>query len=380
MKILIISHEYPPYYGGGAYITYNLVEQLQKRKFQIYLLVKGLPRKQNTSSVIFYPIKPIMQKSKFKGELLPMLYFILKGLSIGKRILEKEKPDIVNAHFSFPSGLITALLLRNKETKFVISAMGADIYDNTRKLVPSQNFLLKKVNRWILNKASLIIALSSDIKSKIENIYQIKKEIKIIPPGITLRDIPKEKRNSYHFNDEDFILITACRLVKRKRLEDLVYAMNYLDEEFKLIIIGDGPQKGRIKNLIKELRMEDRIILKGYVPEEVKYSLFSISDAFIMVSEHEAFGIVYLEAMMAGLPVIAGDAGGPKDFIKEDNGFLVQPGNIKQIVDIVKELKKDKNKKLKISEHNKEYVKNNYSIEIFGEKYAEIFHHLKSSK
>jgi len=373
MKVLIISHEYPPYYGGGAYITYNLVEQLKKRNFQIHLLVKGFFHNQNNSSVSFYPVKPIMQKSKFKGELLPIIYFILKGLSIGKRILEKEKPDIVNAHFSFPSGLIPALLLRNKKTKFVISAMGADIYDNTRKLVPSQNFLLKKVNRWILNKASLIITLSSDIKYKIEDIYQIKKEIKIIPPGIIWRDIPKKERSFFHIDDKDFILITACRLVKRKRIEDLIYAMNYLEERFKLIIIGEGPQKGKIENLIKKLGIENRVILKGYVSEEEKYSLFSVSDAFIMVSDYEAFGIVYLEAMMAGLPVIAGDNGGTKDFIKEDNGFLVSPGDISQIVKIVNELKRDRNKKLKIGEHNKQYVKDNYNIEIFGEKYAETF-------
>lgn len=372
MKVLIISHEYPPFYGGGAYITYHLINQLSKKNIEIHLLTKGRAYDKN-KNIKFYLIKPLFEKSKFQGEIIPTLYFIIKGILLARQIIKKEKPNIINAHFSFPAGIV-GCLAKDEKSKFIISAMGADIYDNTRKLVPSQNFVLKKINQCVLNKASKIIVLSSDIKEKIRNIYKYEGDIRIIPPGIASIEFPKKNKKDFGFNEDDFILITIGRLVKRKRIPDLLFALENIDNKIKLIVIGDGPEKNKIMNLIERLDLKDRVFIKGYISEEEKFQLLSISDIFVMVSEYEAFGIAYLEAMTVGLPVIATNAGGPRDFIEEGkNGFIIPVGDIRALRTCIISLLNDKNKRIYISNYNKEYIKNNYTIEKFAEKYMEIF-------
>jgi glycosyltransferase involved in cell wall biosynthesis len=120
-------------------------------------------------------------------------------------------------------------------------------------------------------------------------------------------------------------VITVGRLVRRKNLASLISALHRLGrDDVHLLVVGDGPEQGGLAEQARALGIDRRVHFRGFVPEELKHQLLAASDIFALPSLHEAFGIVYLEAMHCGLPVIAARPGGHEDYITDGRtGFLV---------------------------------------------------------
>src|SRR5205085_2072842 len=95
------------------------------------------------------------------------------------------------------------------------------------------------------------------------------------------------------------------------------------------LIIGDGPQRQNLEQLSRRLGVQDRVTFTGFRNDQQKYPLLQSSDLFVLVSEHEGFGLVYLEAASQGLPIVAGTVGGQRDFLTHgETGWLVDPNDI----------------------------------------------------
>ncbi|MDZ4286184.1 MAG: glycosyltransferase family 4 protein, partial [Candidatus Sungbacteria bacterium] len=105
----------------------------------------------------------------------------------------------------------------------------------------------------------------------------------------------------------------------------------------------------------------NRVYLLGFVSEEHMYKVLQVSDAYVAASEHEGFGIVYLEAMEAGLPIVSTDTGGQRDFLTEDeNAILVPTNDAKQLVAGIQRLLSDAGLRERMAKNNKEKVKEFY--------------------
>ena len=120
-------------------------------------------------------------------------------------------------------------------------------------------------------------------------------------------------------------LVTVGRLVRRKNLGSLLTALHRLGlPDVRLLVIGEGPERANLEAQARELGIAERVQFRGFVAEETKYQLLAAADLFVLPSLHEAFGLVYLEAMHCGLPVVATVPGGHEDFLSDGRtGFLV---------------------------------------------------------
>ena len=108
-----------------------------------------------------------------------------------------------------------------------------------------------------------------------------------------------------------------------KNMAGLLHAFAALHGEPRLIIFGDGPESGALRALCAELGLYSRVSFRGHCPREELAKAYAAADCFVLASRSETFGVAYIEAMAAGLPVIATRCGGPEDFVTEENGILI---------------------------------------------------------
>ena len=142
-----------------------------------------------------------------------------------------------------------------------------------------------------------------------------------------------------------------------------------MDDDVEGIIISDGPEKDNLINLAKKLNIINRIHFTGAVSEEKKFQYLANSDAYVLSSLHEGFGIVLQEAMQAGLPIVAFDNGGQVDLIKDgENGFLVKLKNSDELAEKINIILRDKDMADGFREKNLDNI-NKFDLNKIAKKY-----------
>ena len=118
----------------------------------------------------------------------------------------------------------------------------------------------------------------------------------------------------------------------------LLHAFAALHGEPRLIIFGDGPESGALRTLCAELGLYSRVSFRGHCPREELAEAYAAADCFVLASRSETFGVAYIEAMAAGLPVIATRCGGPEDFVTEENGILIPVDDESALIDAMERM------------------------------------------
>jgi glycosyltransferase involved in cell wall biosynthesis len=162
--------------------------------------------------------------------------------------------------------------------------------------------------------------------------------------------------------------------VKRKSYDLLIRALFQIrDSKVKLLIIGDGPERQNLQNLTEYLGLRDRVKFSGFISEKEKYGYLSKADLFALTSLHEGFGIVFMEAMHCGLPIVCTNNGGQTDFILSgQNGLLLNVGDIGACAENIDRLRNDKKLYMKCSKNNRLKVKTFFAPKVAGQ-YLEVF-------
>jgi glycosyltransferase involved in cell wall biosynthesis len=186
------------------------------------------------------------------------------------------------------------------------------------------------------NKYDQVITPSCAIR----DMLKIKKPIAVIPTGIDVRllkpESSKKSREKLGIRTEKMYLCLG-RLSPEKNLDFVIDTSKYfLGDDSQLIIAGRGPVQRKLENQVADMGMEKKIKFVGYVSDADKVRYYSAADAFILASTSETQGIVVLEAMACGCPVIAADSLAIPEFVKNGkNGFLFRPGDGQQLAELV---------------------------------------------
>ena len=139
-------------------------------------------------------------------------------------------------------------------------------------------------------------------------------------------------------------------------------------EDVKLIIAGDGPQRDALGKLVEDLHLTKRIEFAGKLDRHAIKEVFAKSDCFVLMSRSETFGVVYIEAMASGLPVIATRCGGPESFVNENNGILVDVDSIDQLVEAMKKMMKTKYDAKEL----RQFCLDNFAPEVIAKRIARL--------
>ena len=296
-----------------------------------------------------------------------------------KKILKDEKIDILHIHVWNPASGRYALLAANS-CKIPIVTTEHDPF----KL----SFLKNLFKKSTLKKVQTIITVSENNQKILKKLYpEHKGKIKVIHNGIdiswwqsqTLRfteeDCKTIKKNIFLADQNTLIIISIAELHERKGLKYLVEAMPKIIKKYpevKLVIIGEGKDRKNLANLIGKLGIENHILLAGKQKEIPK--LLKSSDIFVLPSLREAFGLVILEAMITGLPVIASKVGGIPEIIKDGgNGLLVEPKNSKKLTSILTDLIAQQKKRQKLASAGQKTVLEKFTAKKMAEEYEKIY-------
>jgi glycosyltransferase involved in cell wall biosynthesis len=364
MNILMINYEYPPLGGGGGVFNKQLAEELTKT--DEVTVITSIFGNQKTHEIIndveIVRVPVAMRKDQNAASIVSMLSFFPSSLKMGKKLLRERTFDIVHSMFAIPSAPSGLALAKKFKIPHVLSILGGDIYDPSKTLSPHKTPMLHFTVKKVMEKSDRVVALSRDIQRRAAEYYSISKQIDLIYLGIPKPSVIPKSREHFGFSPNDILLVTIGRLVPRKSVSTLIKIVAGLENpKIKLLVVGDGPERGNLEELTKSLDLEKRICFSGKVTDEEKFQLLNISDVFVSSSQHEGFGIVFLEAMATGLPVVCYDKGGQADFLQNGRtGYLTPHGSQELLSNNILKLCEDISLKENMRQFNQEYMDNFY--------------------
>ena len=378
MKILIINYEYPPIGGGGGFVTRDIVEQMSAMGHQITVVTsgyKGLPADETGKGIRVIRV-PVFYRNKMEvASNASMFSYLFSSISYCLAYFNTDSFDIINTHFAIPSGPTGYVLSKWFGIPNVLSIHGGDIFDPSKRASPHRTPVLSQTVRFMLNTASRLVAQSKNTRENAVHFYNIKKNIVIIPLGIRKPSYVKKKRSEFDLSDDDFVFCTIGRLIKRKNIDQALGIMSRLKEnkKIKFVIIGDGPERNNLQGIIQSLDIEHNVRIMGNVSDEVKFQILDLSDCYLSTALHEGFGLVFLEAMACGLPVVCHDNGGQTDFLIDGRtGFLTPVEDIEGTINRIQSIMHDEDMRERFRNFNQKQVESFY-IPRCAEKYIDLF-------
>lgn len=261
---------------------------------------------------------------------------------IYKEIVKNEgKVDIIHAHSAFWGGIAGEYISRKYNIPFVLTE------HSSMKYAKHVRESYKKYVISTYNNADCLIAVGSGLKKELEGYTSNKILIShnIVDTGLFAENYSEEK-NTDDINkkdDEKFILFSCAFLVEEKGMELLTeaFAEVFKNKNAELRIGGDGPLRPVLEKIIKEKGVENQVKLLGALSRKEVADEVHKCSAFALISEHETFGVVYIEAMAGGKPVIGTYNGGAEDIINENNGLIIEKNNKEKLKEALIKMKNE---------------------------------------
>ena len=255
----------------------------------------------------------------------------------GYRVVARQwgTPDLIHAHFVLPGGWAGFLLARELGVPMVLTEHSSPFENQI------ETPLRRRLVRDTLVGADRVLAVSPNQADQIRA-FEPTVEAEVVGNLIREDFFFPEPRGQSGPHARRFRFLSIAHLTRRKGIDDLLRAAARLskmtDRDFEICIGGDGPDRDRLISMVDELDLEARTTFTGLLlPEEVRGEL-QRSDALVLPSHHESFGMVVGEAMACGTPVVATRCGGPEYLVEADTGLLVDVGDAPAMATAMKSL------------------------------------------
>ncbi|MGM9934851.1 glycosyltransferase [uncultured Clostridium sp.] len=272
----------------------------------------------------YFPKNPLMFKS-----------FNRRMDKLYREIVKKEgKVDIIHAHSAFWGGIAAQYISSKYNIPLVLTEHSSLKY---------AKYVRDSYKKYVYNaydKADVLIAVGNGLKNEME--HYTHNDIRVINNMVDLRRFNADAANIKQEGNK-FSLFSCAFLEEGKGMENLIKAFStcFKGKDAVLKIGGDGSLKGKLEELIKEYGMENQIYLLGALSRDEVSKEMKSCDCFVLASEHETFGVVYIEALACGKPVIGTYNGGADDIIKDYNGIIIEKNNIGKLKDALIQMKND---------------------------------------
>jgi phosphatidylinositol alpha-1,6-mannosyltransferase len=347
MNILIVALDFKPNFGGIAEYTHQIAQHLQRRGDEVVVLSTIMENAHEHDVSVEYKVVRFRyhQSEKLNIKNLYLSYKVIK------EVAQKHSTDVIIANSFGSFTHLCWLVAKLHGVPYAIFVHGRDVTKDLGLYAWLERIL-------VLRGARKVFCNSSFTQQAVMNLKVPAKKIRIFPPGVSKRFL--KMRNDMSRNDlrrkfdlsRKNVVLTLGRLEERKGLDKTIEALSYVVQKISNVvyfIVGDGPYRNNLEDLVTRFKLQDVVFFIGYVPDEDKAAYYSVADLFVMPNRElpdgdvEGFGIVYLEANAYGKPVIAGKSGGVLDAVIDgETGILVNSNNVIEIADAIIQLLENK--------------------------------------
>ncbi|MFA5838628.1 MAG: glycosyltransferase family 4 protein [Candidatus Paceibacterota bacterium] len=389
-KILIFSTTYFPFVGGAEIAVKEITNRIKDIQFDMITLRfdSKLPKFEKIGNINVYrisfakksPTMPDLLKFPLKLNkfLFPLLAYC-KACSLNKKNKYDATWSIMAAFAGF-AGMF--FKYTHKKIPFLLTLQEGDPISEIKSKVKFVKSLFKK----IFLSANIIQAISVYLGDWAKNMG-FDGQIEIIPNAVDTKKFSKEYSQNelnelklkLNKKENDIFLITTSRLVKKNAIDDVIKSLKYLNTNVKFIILGTGPDLISLKDLVELEDVSNRVMFVGQTEHDEIPKYLRISDIFIRPSLSEGFGNSFIEAMASGMPIIATQVGGIKDFIfspqknsnKKPTGIFVNITDPRDIAEKIQFLLDNKEVRDEIIKNAKELVFEKYDWNLIAKNMKE---------
>ena len=374
MNIGIVCY---PTFGGSGVLATELGKALADKGHNIHFITYQQPvRLTGFSANIFYhevrvPAYPLFDFPPYETALASTLVDVVKNNHL----------DLLHVHYAIPhasAAYMAQKILEDQGIKipFITTLHGTDI------TLVGKDKTYAPVVSFSINQSDAITAVSENLKQETLLNFHIEKEISVIHNFVDIHRFNKQPIDAFKIAiapKGEKIILHASNFRKIKRIADVIHTYNHIRQSIpaKLLLVGDGPERPMAEELCRELGIDEETRFLG--KQQDMEEIYAISDLFLLPSEYESFGLSALEAMAAGTPVIATNAGGLPEIVTHNvNGYLSNIGDVEQMAAYAKEILLDDEKHTKFKlEARKQAVK--FDIENIVPLYEQIYQQVLSS-
>ncbi len=345
MKILMLSWEYPPRVVGGiARVVHDLSHRLYQDGHEVTVVTYrdgDVPYFENDKGVNVHRVDNFMiHPNNFIDWVMQLNFNMIAKVS--ELIAKGEKFDVIHAH-----DWLTAYAGKTLKSAYHLSLIStihateagrnSGINDETQKYIND--------TEWMLTyESSEVIVNSNYMKNELQRLFGLPYEkINVVPNGVNInlfQDVERDYdfRRRYAMDNEKIILFMG-RLVYEKGIQNLIAAMpkilaNYHDS--KLVICGKGGMINELRNQANRLGLGNKVYFAGYMNAKNVQKMYKCADVSVFPSTYEPFGIVALEAMLSGTPIVVSDIGGLNEIVDHGiNGMKSYAGNANSLADSI---------------------------------------------
>lgn len=327
MRIGMFTDTYTPQINGVVTSINSFAASLEKQGHEVFIFAPRLENSQELKNVFY-----------FKSVKYPPMpeHQLAYSMSGNFKVFRDLKLDLIHSHTPFTLGVLALFLA--KQYRLPIVHTYHTLFTEYVHYVPTA--IGQKIGVWLSTNASrkycqscnLTIVPSEAMRQELQK-YGVTNEIDVIPTGVSdffrNNGNPEQVLQKYNLSPDTAIISYAGRIAREKNIEFLLHVYKEIlkvHENIMFAIIGDGPHRPNIEALARELGIADKVFFTGYISDKTELAgWYKASQAFIFSSLTETQGLVILEAMSAGTPVVAVDAMGISDIIRDNiGGFASQ--------------------------------------------------------
>lgn len=367
MKIGISCY---PTHGGSGVVATELSLQLANMGHEVHIISYATPFRLN----MFHPNIVLHE---VEVSVYPLLKYPPFGLSLATKLAEVASEhglDILHAHYAVPhatSAWLARQLIAPRPIKIITTLHGTDI-----TLVGSDPSF-QRVVQFSIERSDGVTAVSHYLRTRTEEEFGIRREIRVIHNFIDPKrgeDPTRLCKKSQYAPNNEFILMHASNFRPVKRVTDVVriFARVRAKLPAKLLLIGEGPERILVQQVVRELNLQRDVVFIGMV-DHID-DLLKCADLFLLPSEQESFGLAALEAMNCRVPVIGARTGGLPEVVEHGvTGYLYPVGHINEMAEGCLDLLLHPEKLARFREAARRDAVDRFSIEVIMPQWMQFY-------
>ena len=345
MKILMLSWEYPPRIVGGiSRVVHDLSHKLVKDGHEVTVVTYrdgDVPYYEDDDGVRVNRVDNFMIASNNFIDWILQLNFNMVART-GEIIAKEGKFDVIHAH-----DWLVAYAAKTLKTSYnipMVSTIHATEAGRNSGIRTDEQRYINDTEWMLTYESSEVIVNSNYMKSELQRLFGLPYEkINVIPNGVNLNNFNGVYRD-YDFRrrfamDNEKIILFMGRLVYEKGIQNLISAMPKILSRYhdvKLVIAGKGGMIDELRNQVNYLGINEKVYFAGYLNSADVKKMYKCSDISVFPSTYEPFGIVAIEAMLSGTPVVVSDIGGLNEIVEHGvNGMKSYAGNPNSLADSI---------------------------------------------